>query len=113
MVRPLRAAFVIGGILGSLGGVPGWMSANRIQAAEGPPCTIATKGSSPVAKACADGGITKAKVAMKELAKKARAAGTKYQCDDCHKDDVKYELTDDARDKFKKLLAAAEGSSGR
>jgi hypothetical protein len=83
----------------------------RGRAADGAPCTIATKGQSPVAKACAEGGIPKAKLVMKELAKKARAAGTKLQCDDCHKDDVKYELTADARDKFKKLVAAAEGSA--
>jgi hypothetical protein len=81
------------------------------QAADGAPCTIATMGDSPVAKACADGGIPKAKAAMKAMATKARKAGTKYQCDDCHKDDVKYDLTADARDKFKKLLAAAEGAS--
>jgi hypothetical protein len=102
MVRVLRTAFVIAAV--GIGGTP-------VLAAEGAaPCTIATKGDSPVAKACGAGGIPKAKAAMKDLAKKARAAGTKYQCDDCHKDDVKYELTADARDKFKKLLAAAEGT---
>jgi len=84
----------------------------RMGWADGAPCTIATKGDSPVAKACAEGGIPKAKTAMKDLAKRARANGTKLQCDDCHKDDVKYELTADARDKFKKLLAAAQGAGG-
>jgi hypothetical protein len=95
-------AMALGGALS----VPG-----PARAAEGAPCTIATKGTSPVARACTEGGIPKAKAAMKEMAKKARAAGTKYQCDDCHKDDVKYELTADARDKFKKLLAATEGGA--
>jgi hypothetical protein len=109
MARRLRAAFLIG--IGIIGGAPGL--GRGAGAAEGAPCTIATKGSSPVAKACAAGGIVKAKAAMKDLAKRARAAGTKFQCDDCHKDDIKYELTDDARDKFKKLIAAAEGSGGQ
>jgi hypothetical protein len=96
MVRLLRAALLIVLVAVGVGA-----------AADAPPCTIATKGDSPVAKACAKGGIPDAKAAMKELAKKARAAGTKYQCDDCHKDDAKYELTPDAREKFAKLLAAA------
>jgi hypothetical protein len=81
--------------------------AGRGLAADAPPCTIATKGDSPVAKACAEGGLPAAKKAMKDLAKKSREAGTKFDCDACHKDDLKYELTPDARDKFKKLLAAA------
>jgi hypothetical protein len=95
MVRLLSAVFVIG------------LAAGGVRAADAPPCTIATKGDSPVAKACAKGGIPDAKAAMKDLAKKARAAGTKYQCDDCHKDDTKYALTPNARDNFVKLLAAA------
>jgi hypothetical protein len=72
-------------------------------------CTIAGKegDESPVAKACAKGGIPEAKTTMKDLVKKARGNGKKYQCDECHKDDQKYELTKDARDKFKELLAAA------
>jgi hypothetical protein len=78
-------------------------------AADGAPCTIAKDAESPVGKACAKGGISEAKKVMKDLASKARKAGTKLQCDDCHKDDQKYDLTPDAREKFKKLLAAAGG----
>jgi hypothetical protein len=78
-------------------------------AAEQRPCTIATKGDSPVARACADNGIDGAKAAMKDLVKKGRSNGAKYQCDGCHKDDQKYSLTPDARDKFKKLLDAVAG----
>jgi hypothetical protein len=100
MVRRSRAAVLIGLVVVLAGAGLG-------QAA-GAPCTIATKGDSPVAKACAKGGIPEAKAAMKAMATKARKAGTKFQCDDCHKDDVKYDLTADARDKFKKLLAAGE-----
>ncbi len=72
------------------------------------PCTLATKGESPVAKACHDGGIKAAKVAMKDMLRAARANGVKYQCDDCHINDTDYaQLGKGAEDKFAKLLAAA------
>jgi hypothetical protein len=71
------------------------------------PCQLATKGDSPVAKACREGGIKSAKAAMKELVKGGRAAGVRYQCDDCHLNDADYaQLTKGAEDKFAKLLAA-------
>jgi hypothetical protein len=73
------------------------------------PCTLATKGDSPVAKACAEGGIKAAKVKMKELLKAGRAAGAKYQCDDCHTNDADYaQLGKGADEKFAKLLAATK-----
>ena len=72
------------------------------------PCRIA-KGSSPVAKACAEGGIARAKQVMKEMIKQGRAAGVKLECDECHKEPARYDvLTADARDKFKKLQQAIE-----
>jgi hypothetical protein len=72
------------------------------------PCTMATKGDSPVAKACREGGIKAAKVSMKELLKSARANGVKYQCDDCHINDTDYaQLGKGAEDKFARLVAAA------
>jgi hypothetical protein len=72
------------------------------------PCTMATKGDSPVAKACREGGIKAAKVSMKELIKGARANGVKYQCDDCHINDTDYaQLGKGAEDKFARLVAAA------
>lgn len=77
-------------------------------AAEGDKCTIATKGDSPVAQACAQGGVKAAKAKMKELVKTAKASGTKFDCDSCHKNDTTFELQTDARDNFKKLLAAAQ-----
>ena len=104
MHRALRSTFVAG-IVGAIMGA--CLALAGAAVAEGPPCTIATKGDSPVAKACASGGIKQAKATMKDLAKRARAGGKKFECDDCHKDDVKYELTSGARDKFKELLAAA------
>jgi hypothetical protein len=75
-------------------------------AAEGNKCTIATKGDSPVAQACAKGGVKKAKATMKQMVKAAKDNGVKFDCDNCHKNEETYELEGDARDNFKKLLAA-------
>lgn len=70
-------------------------------------CTIATKGDSPVVKACQEGGLKAAKKVMKDMVKAAKTNGTKFECDDCHKDaDGKYELTIDGKEKFQKLIAA-------
>ena len=72
------------------------------------PCKLA-KGNSPVAKACAEGGIPAAKEVMKSMLQQGRAAGVKLECDQCHRDPAKYDvLTDDAREKFKKLQQAIE-----
>ncbi len=71
------------------------------------PCTRSKKGDSPVVKACAEGGLRKAKDLMKTMVKQAKAAGVKFSCDDCHKDDEDFaKLTSDAPEKFQKLLAA-------
>jgi hypothetical protein len=76
-------------------------------APEQEPCKLA-KGDSPMAKACAEGGIRKAKEVMKGLVRDARKAGVKMECDECHKDPTRYEvLADDARDKLKNLMQAA------
>jgi hypothetical protein len=69
-------------------------------------CTIATKGDSPTAKACAKGGRAEAKKMMKEMVKQAKANGQKFTCDGCHKDLDNYELTKNAVEDFKKLEAA-------
>lgn len=70
------------------------------------PCTIATKGDSPTAKACAKGGRGDAKKMMKEMVNKAKANGQKFTCEQCHKDLDNYELTKNADGDFKKLEAA-------
>ena len=72
----------------------------------GDACTIATKGDSAPAKACAKGGRDAAKKTMKEMVKTAGANGTKFTCENCHKDLEKFELTSNARDDFSKLAAA-------
>jgi hypothetical protein len=74
-------------------------------------CTIATKGDSPVAQACARGGRTEAKKVMKGAVKAAQAKGGKFDCDDCHKDTDSFELKPNAREDFKKLLALAGAAS--
>lgn len=72
-------------------------------------CTIAVKGDSPTAKACAKGGRAEAKKQMKEMVKQAKAHGQKFTCEGCHKDLDNYELTKNANDDFKKLEAAVGG----
>jgi hypothetical protein len=70
-------------------------------------CKLAKPGS-PMSKPCAEGGIKKAKEAMKTLVRDARKAGVKMECDECHKDPARYDvLADDARVKLDKLLKAA------
>jgi hypothetical protein len=75
---------------------------------QGPdPCKLATGTDSPVDKACAEGGLKSAKVAMKDMLRAGRKAGVKFECDDCHTADDDYsKLTTDAKEKFAKLVAA-------
>jgi len=70
-------------------------------------CTIATKGDSPTAKACAKGGRAEAKKVMKEMVKIAKSKGQKFTCDGCHKDLDNYELTKNGAEDFKKLEAVS------
>src|SRR5439155_9476168 len=69
-------------------------------------CTVATKGDSPTAKACATGGRKEAAKVMKTMVKTAKAKNVKFVCDDCHKDMETYQLTDNAKKDYEKLLAA-------
>jgi hypothetical protein len=82
------------------------ISGRDADASDGGPCTIATKGDTTTARACAEGGRTAAKKAMKEMVKQAKANGQKFTCDGCHKDLDSYELTKGAVEDFKKLEAA-------
>jgi hypothetical protein len=75
-------------------------------ASAGPKCTVATSGDSPVAKACAEGGRDEAKKVMKGAVKTAAANGQKFTCEGCHKDLENFALTANAKDDFKKLMAA-------
>jgi hypothetical protein len=71
------------------------------------PCTIAIKGDSPVQKACREGGVDRAKATMKRMLGQARGKqrGRHWACDDCHADDDTWKLSEDARTRFKELLA--------
>jgi hypothetical protein len=100
MVRILRGMLLVVAV-GSVVAISGRAAAEK-------PCAIATKGDSPVAKACASGGLVDAKRSMRDLVKAGKKAGTKFECDDCHKNDTDYALTPQARENFKKLLAAVD-----
>jgi hypothetical protein len=71
------------------------------------PCTIATKGATPTAKACASGGRRAATKVMKDMVNQAKANGVKFACDGCHKDTETFALKANAPDDYKKLEAAA------
>lgn len=73
-------------------------------------CTVATKGDSPVAKACAGGGRKEAAKTMKGLVRTAKEKGTKFTCESCHKNTDDYQLKSNAKDDFKKLLELAGGA---
>jgi hypothetical protein len=83
-----------------------FLSIGTAGAADEGKCTIATKGDSPTARACAKGGRAEAKKVMKDMVKQAKVGGQKFTCDGCHKDLDNYELTKTANDDFKKLEAA-------
>lgn len=91
---PLSAAALLFLLIGTAG------------AADEGKCTIAIKGDSPTARACAKGGRAEAKKMMKEMVKQAKGGGQKFTCDGCHKDLDNYELTKTAPEDFKKLEAA-------
>jgi hypothetical protein len=91
--RFLIAAFVLG------------LSAGGVAHADDGKCTIATKGDSPTAKACAQGGRAAAKKLMKKMVEDAKKKKEKFTCDGCHKDLDNYELTKNATDDYKKLEA--------
>ena len=71
------------------------------------PCTIAVKGTSPTAKACAKGGRAEAKKVMNEMVKAAGAKGVTFKCVSCHQDTENYELTKNAVADYKKLQDAS------
>lgn len=94
--RVLLAAFLLAAA--SAFGAVAW--------ADGAKCTIATKGSSAPAQACAKGGRAEARTVMKAMVKRAKDKGVSFSCDGCHKDMDSFELTPNARADFKKLDAA-------
>ena len=79
---------------------------SRVQA-DDDACQIATKGDSPIAKACKKGGRKAAGKAMKAAVKAAKAKGVVFRCDGCHADMDTYELKPNAQDDLGKLLEAS------
>jgi hypothetical protein len=72
------------------------------------PCKVGGRGDSPVDRACNEGGVKAAKLAMRDLVKKGKAQGVKFQCDDCHTNtEDMSQLGDSAKEKFKQLVEAA------
>ena len=78
------------------------------RAGDGGKCTIATRGETTTAGACARGGRAEAKKVMKEMVKQAKASGQKFTCEGCHKDLDNFELTKNATEDFQKLEAVAK-----
>jgi hypothetical protein len=100
MLRAVRGVLLLATVASGLVVAAGAPAANQ-------PCAIATRGDSPIVQACADGGVTMAKRTMRDLMKRAKTNGLKYECDDCHRNDTNFELTPQARDNFRRLLSAA------
>jgi hypothetical protein len=69
-------------------------------------CQITRAEGSPIARACAAGGVKRAKLAMKSLVRRGKDRGLKYECDSCHKNEEDWTLTEDARTNFATLLTA-------
>jgi hypothetical protein len=78
----------------------------------GEACKLATKGDSPVAKACQEGGAEAAKEIMRKMRSKVNGGGgRRINCKDCHDHDAdeRYDtLTKDGRERFKAFLASYE-----
>jgi acetyl esterase/lipase len=68
------------------------------------PCKIATKGTSPVARACQSAGMPAAKVKMRDMVAAAKLHGRGFACEDCH---GKEGLVTGADKKFLELVQAS------
>ncbi len=72
-------------------------------------CTITKGVAGPVAKACAEGGVSEAKKVMKKLVKEATVRGRKFTCDGCHRELDSFALLPDARKDLEAMLAVVAG----
>jgi hypothetical protein len=68
-------------------------------------CRLAVAGHSPVARACGSGGTAAARRVMRGLVESARARGVRFECRDCHRNEIDFQLDDDARERFASMLA--------
>jgi cytochrome c len=78
--------------------------AGRVQAQTGEPCGAANPQTAQVKKACKDGGRDAVKALMKEVVKKAKAAGQDVNCKSCHTNLTDYAVKDGAVAELKKWL---------
>ena len=70
-------------------------------------CSIAVDGTSPVARACAEGGAERATLVMKQIVAAARDWGTRLRCQSCHQVRASYALLPHARGALAHLLTGA------
>jgi anti-sigma factor RsiW len=70
-------------------------------------CRLALGDHSPVSRACRRGGLAEARRTMRALVDTARARGRRFECRDCHRNQIDFELDQDARERFASMLAAA------
>ena len=70
-------------------------------------CRLAVASGTPVAEACALGGIKEAKKAMKRLVKAGKTRGLRFDCDTCHLNEEDWGLHPEARERFAQLLETA------
>jgi RNA polymerase sigma factor (sigma-70 family) len=109
-IGPKRPLAILNFVFGK-----GWQPAAQESNGRGWPfpndekCHVAVQGESVVVRACAEGGIKKAKAVMKTLQKLARGKGLKFECDSCHRDESagNWSLKPLARERFQDLLRAA------
>jgi hypothetical protein len=69
-------------------------------------CHVAVAGTSPVAQACAEGGVPRARAVMKEIVQVAHARGLTLECKNCHADERAFALAPQARERLGQLLAS-------
>jgi anti-sigma factor RsiW len=76
------------------------------EAADAPARCLIAGEDSPMAEACAAGGLPRAKMAMQDLVKRARSRGMKLECRTCHRNETRFDLREDARLWLSLLLAS-------
>jgi hypothetical protein len=82
----------------------GGLAVGVVSADEAKPCAAKKFDTKEVEAACKKGGQKAAKAMMKDVVKKAKAAGEKMKCETCHKDLKAYDLTPNALEDLKKWL---------
>ena len=90
----------------AVGGAAMGVSTTAAAGDEPEPCTTKKFNFKDVEKACKAGGRKAAKKFMKDIVKKAKAAGEKIKCTSCHNDTKSYANTPTAVADFRKWLTA-------